>query len=195
MLHKLNAALSCRIKTYFLQIKTPLHCFKNIPEKEISGKTSDRNQQPCHKEGNLWSPWSLKLRRVRAAPRTIRQDLIQSLYGCCLDLVDKPVYYGVSWAMHPTNSDNTELSLRPTSWSTTHTSRRRSRTTIHSSLIFSYSEIIAPNQNTHVCTTSNFRRLKSCWINLSQVDSSQLVPPNLLQFLRGNLTISSTATP
>ena len=28
-----------------------------------------------------------------------------------LDLVDKPVYYGVSWAMHPTSSDNTELSF------------------------------------------------------------------------------------
>ena len=45
----------------------------------------------------------------------------------------KPVYHGVSWAMHPTSSDNTELSLRPTLWYTTHPSRcTRSRTTIHS---------------------------------------------------------------
>ena len=51
--------------------------------------------------------------------------------------------------------------------------------------------------NTRLHTTSNFRRLKSCWINWSQVDSSQLVPPStlLLLFLRGNLTISSAAAP
>lgn len=48
------------------------------------------------RQGVKRPPCSLKLRRVRAAPRTIRQDLIQSLYGCCLVLVDKPVYLGVS---------------------------------------------------------------------------------------------------
>ena len=32
-----------------------------------------------------------------------------------LFLADKPVYFGVSWAMHPTSSDHTELSQRPTS--------------------------------------------------------------------------------
>ena len=61
----------------------PVELLQKIPERERQASIRPK-PQPRHKEGNLWPPWSLKLRRVHAAPRMVRQDLIQSLYGCCL---------------------------------------------------------------------------------------------------------------
>ena len=57
---------------------------------------------------------------------------------------DKPVYFEVSVAMHPTNSDHTELSLRPTSQ--THPSRlTSSRTILHLSHTSSHnSDFVEP---------------------------------------------------